>query len=57
MTNANLSRPEPAGVVSEAVSPAGHRVTLMIECGAYPDVNDQYCIFCGQTLTTHSTIA
>ena len=44
MTNANLSRPEPAGVVSEAVSPAGHRVTLMIECGAYPDARPFYVI-------------
>jgi hypothetical protein len=20
------------------------------KCGAYPDVHDQYCIFCGETL-------
>ena len=45
MTDANLSqRPEPAGVVCQAVSPAGHRVTLMIECGAYPDARPFYVI-------------
>ena len=22
------------------------------QCGAYPDASDQYCIFCGQVLST-----
>jgi len=25
------------------------------KCGAYPDVSDQYCIFCGQELMTATT--
>lgn len=46
MPNANLPQldAEPGTVVAETMSPAGHRVTLTIECGGYPGARPFYVI-------------
>ena len=33
------------------------QVRRCAKCGAYPDATDQYCIFCGETLTPQLTSA
>lgn len=46
MPDANLPQldAEPGTVVAETMSPAGHRVTLTIECGGYPGARPFYVI-------------